>query len=379
MFDRLAIEKKLAKAEEALKRANERLNKFMNSANDGFYLFDSELNLVEINKNVLEYYPGNTEKKDLIGQHILAIAPDAKETGRYDQYTKVMLTGKPYFTDGIVHHSQFGDRHLSIKAFKVGDGLGTITTDITERKLMEGRLRSLASQLVLAQEQERRRLAMDLHDSIGQLMVTCKIKLGQLREMSTSADCKKLVEDVSRLYEQMIQETRSLTFQLSPPVLHELGFEPALKWLIEHIQKEYDILIDLESEKVPKSMGAALGVLLFRTVQELLMNVVKHAKARHIRILLKRDDNNVYISVQDDGCGFNLASLSSSTDKMCGFGFFSIRERLRYLGGKLKIKSQPGQGTEVTLIVPLKMAEIAPLKMPEIAPEKEDEHNSSFS
>jgi len=133
------------KAEEALRGSEERLSSFMESATDSFFLLDSELNYVEINKAGLWLFPAGTKKEDIIGKNVVEIAPDIKKTGRYDKYMEVLKTGKPFFVDDIVPHPKFGDVHLTLRAFKVGNNLGIISIDITELKRAEEELKEAKS------------------------------------------------------------------------------------------------------------------------------------------------------------------------------------------------------------------------------------------
>jgi PAS domain S-box-containing protein len=231
--------------------------------------------------------------------------------------------------------------------------------DITERRQAEGeirtyqeQLRSLASELSLTEERERRRLATDLHDHIGQILALAQIKLGALRESASSSNLAAPMDEVRRLIEQTIQYTRSLTFELSPPILYDLGFEAAVEWLAELVQNQHAMHIEVQLDKHPKPMGDEIRVLLFQAVRELLVNVVKHAKANQVLVSIAREGKDIRIQVADDGVGLGIpadAPLGGT-----GFGLFSIRERLKYLGGHLKVESEPGKGTKVTLVVPLK-------------------------
>jgi PAS domain S-box-containing protein len=236
---------------------------------------------------------------------------------------------------------------------------GTIQ-DITERKRAEievqnhrEQLRLLASELSLTEERERRRLATDLHDSIGQTLAMCKLKLDELRSQSSSAILANDLDHVSTLLDQAIQGTRSLTFELSPPVLYELGIEAALESLVERMQQVNGTQIKLLDHGGPKPLSEDTAALCFRAVQELLVNAVKHAHARKIEVSTERDRARIRITVADDGIGFDMSGGISRKGGKGGFGLFSIRERLQHLGGSLEVDSKPGQGTRVTLSAPL--------------------------
>lgn len=215
----------------------------------------------------------------------------------------------------------------------------------------------MASQLSLAEERERRRIATELHDRIGQTLAICKIKLGALRASASSTGLSGPLDEIHKLVEEIIQETRSLTFEVSSPILYELGLEAAVEWLAEQIQEKYGLLSHFEDDRQPKPLDDDVSVLLFQAVRELLANVAKHAQARNVKVSIRRDDTNIKITVEDDGNGFDTSDTVSHWSRTEGFGLFSIRERLDYLGGRLEVESEPGHGTWATLAAPLKREE----------------------
>lgn len=247
-----------------------------------------------------------------------------------------------------------------IRGARVEDHLAVcMIEDITAQKQAEReirtyqeQLRSVASELSLTEEQERRRLATDLHDHVGQILALAQIKLGAIRESASSSHLVEPMDEVRRLIEQTIQYTRSLSFELSPPVLYDLGFEAAVEWLAELIQKQHGIMVKVQTDRSPKSMNDEIRVILFQTMRELLANVAQHANAKNIRIFIAREDATLEVKIEDDGLGMGI-SVDAAHGPF-GFGFFSIRERLKYLGGHLDVVSEPGWGTRVTLQVPLK-------------------------
>ncbi len=236
---------------------------------------------------------------------------------------------------------------------------GTVE-DISERKKAEEdvhsyqeQLRSLAAELSLAEERERRRIATILHDHIGQILAVSKIKLGSLIESSFSWADSGSIEEVREYVEQAIKHTRSLTFELSPPILYALGLEAALEWLTEQITEQRGIVCEFEHDGEPKPVSEEMRVFTFTAVRELLANVSKHAKASRAKVTARRINRNMVIHVADDGVGFNPSWLKTNLYDNKGFGLFSIRERLRHLGGQMEVKSAKGRGTRVILEAPL--------------------------
>jgi PAS domain S-box-containing protein len=237
---------------------------------------------------------------------------------------------------------------------------GTVE-DITEQKKAEEKiqsyqkqLRSLASDLSLAEEQERRRIATMLHDHIGQVLAISKIKLGALMEYARTNALSDELKVIREHIEQAIRYTRSLTFELSPPILYDLGLEAALEWLTEQVHEQHGLDYEFENDNHFKPVNDEIRIFLFMAVRELIVNVAKHAHARKLKVTVRKIENNISIHVVDDGVGFNAAKMNFYLDENKGFGLFSIRERLHHLGGQVDIRSQKGRGTRIVLNAPLK-------------------------
>lgn len=237
-----------------------------------------------------------------------------------------------------------------------------VAVDVTERKQTEQKLqayqdelRSLASELALTEERERRSIATDLHDHIGQLLAISKIKLGALKEMSRSTTIAANVTEIRELIDQAIEYTRSLTFELSSPVLYELGLGPAVEQLAEQIGKKHGLAVTTENCGEAGQLDTEMNILIFKMVRELLLNIVKHAQAEEVTVSICSNDRGLSVIVEDDGIGFICPPPEAVEEgNMKSFGLFSIRERLRYASGHLHISSSPGQGTMVTLDIPIK-------------------------
>jgi signal transduction histidine kinase len=206
----------------------------------------------------------------------------------------------------------------------------------------------MAAEMSLVEERERRQLATALHDQIGQVLALAKIKLGALQAVGAE-ECRRSADEIRELLEQAIASSRSLTFELSPPVLYELGFEAAVQALCENFQQQHGLMLEFVSDREPKALSDDMRILLFQAVRELLVNIVKHAGAESIRISCRRDGKRLLIVVADDGKGFEPAADVTRFSGTGGFGLFSIRERLHHLGGEITVDSAPGCGTRVTL------------------------------
>lgn len=209
-------------------------------------------------------------------------------------------------------------------------------------------LQLLTSQLSLIEEKEKRRIATELHDCIGQTLALSKIKLGMLNKAAPSPELKNSIKEILHLIEQTIKETRTLTFELSPPILYELGLSQAIKWLIDQFREKHGINIIFIDDNQNKPFDNNTRFFIFQSIRELLMNVVKHAQATHAKIVLKNHNNSLHITLEDDGVGFSSPPINHD-----GYGLFNIRERMNHIKGEFEIKSVPGQGTRVTLVTPL--------------------------
>jgi signal transduction histidine kinase len=237
-----------------------------------------------------------------------------------------------------------------------------LQTEIAERKRTEAeirsyqeQLRSLAAQLSLTEERERRAIASNLHDHIGQTLALAKIKVAGLERTPAAEPSRRGLAELKDLIEESIQYTRSLTFELSSPILYELGLESALDALAEQLQAKHGIPISVASDR-PQPLGDELKVVLFEAVRELLMNAIKHSRAGRIRVALGASGDVLEVRVEDDGAGFDPVPAAAAPGKAGGFGLFSIREGLRHCGGSFLVESAPGRGTRAVLTAPLRAA-----------------------
>ena len=354
------------KSEQALRESEERLKILFESAPDAIYLIDSEGKFIDGNRAAEELI--GFAKEEVIGKNLaeIGLLPGGQLSKAKANLKNVAVGELSGPNEYIVKRKNGIHISIEVRTFPVKIGgkmlsLG-IARDITDRKQTEkkllehqAKLKSLASQLSLTEELERHRLATDLHDQISQSLVISKIKLDQLRKSSTSDEIKRPLDDICKCLGQIIDDTRTLTFDLSYPILYELGFEAAVaEWLTDHIQEKHGIRTEFVSDGHQKVLEDDIRVLLFRNVRELLINVVKHAQASKVKVSIRKVKDNIRVSVEDDGLGFDPVEVTSMASKKAEFGLFSIRERLEQLGGLIEIDSVPGRGSKITMTVPLK-------------------------
>ena len=285
--------------------------------------------------------------------------PDAE--GIRTIYEKDLRNGFPHPTVVTLRRKDGLERQVTFHGFS-REGLEIwLMQDVTDRTAAEeqirqyqSQLRSLATEIGLAEERERRRIAAGLHDEVVQMLALAKIRLGSFESQHTAGEPQKhALQDIRKVIDSAIQETRALTFDLSPPVLYELGLGPALEWLAERTQRKHGLPCSLHREPGRLPIPVDHAVVLFQAVRELINNVVKHACASRIGIHVTSDQEVVRLCVQDDGLGFDPAQLEPTTrQEDHHFGLFNIRERLHQLGGQVEIDSQPGKGCRIGLIVP---------------------------
>ncbi|MBN2137937.1 MAG: PAS domain S-box protein [Sedimentisphaerales bacterium] len=232
--------------------------------------------------------------------------------------------------------------------------------DITERKRVEMKiqqyqesLRSLASELSLAEERQRRRIASDLHDNTSQELALTLMRLQDIRERTGDNGGESLAE-VCDMLRKTVESVRDMTFDICSPTLYQFGLEAAIAELLEDKFGVHEkICYSLNDDNMPKPLSEDIKVAMFQSVRELINNVIKHANAANVTVDMIKCEDKIRITVKDDGAGFNARRLRSPEKSKGGFGLFSIAERLEYIGGHFDFQSRLGRGSCFTLEAPL--------------------------
>ena len=266
---------------------------------------------------------------------------------------------------GIVFLLVFWNRSLAKQVRKRTVELERINesleTEIDERKHTEERLqehqqrlKALASQLTITEEKERRRIAAELHDQIGQTLALTRLQIAAAQKSAPDAGLKTQLDDISRSLLQTVQDTRNIIYDLSPPQMNEVGLAAAISdWVDEQIEKRHGLETEVIVVGQKKTLDNDVRAILFRNTRELLTNTIKHARGSKVTVRLEFGEIDLKVVVWDNGVGFDPGALSDSSQSPGGFGLFSIQERMADLGGALKIESAPGKGCTAILTMPV--------------------------
>ena len=218
------------------------------------------------------------------------------------------------------------------------------------------RLRALATDLTIAEQTERRRLATELHDYLAQMLVVTRMKVSQLLRQDHDLDVRTILQEADQLLHQSLDYTRTLVSELTPQALYERGLSAAVRWLGDQMRRQQILTVEISLDTPELPLPEADAVLLFHSIRELLFNVLKHGKTDRASVLMRYDQDVLSITVSDHGCGFHVSGLSE--DRSDRFGLLSVRERMIALGGDFDLQSEPGKGTVASLHFPFRMPSI---------------------
>ncbi len=334
----------------------------------------------EEDSSSLELRLGGADGRSLwIGMEVSSM-DKASGTGAGYLVVFTEITARKMAEEDLRRSNELLESRVADRTRELQQIVGSLTSEVLQRQNAEkglkeanrqlmsraAQLRALAGELTLAEQRERRRLAKVLHDHLQQMLVAGKYRAAILGRAGETV-VKEAAREIELLLDQCIATSRSLTAELSPPILQEAGFLKGLEWLARWMEDQHSLRVELTFERNLPSLRDDTNVLLFESVRELLFNAVKHAHARLASVAVRRAENNMLqVTVGDRGSGFEADKIKGAGEPGGGFGLFGIRERLDMFGGRMEIDSSPGNGSWITLTVPLGSA--APAAEPVTAP-----------
>jgi PAS domain S-box-containing protein len=228
--------------------------------------------------------------------------------------------------------------------------------DITERKRVEDRMRELSRQVISAQEAERKHIAQELHDELGQALTAISLDLAGIEKalpLETPVEIRRQLIDARSLADEVDEQISELALDLRPSLLDDLGLLPTLQWYLDRYSQRSGIEVAVEFQGMESRLSDEIETTLYRVIQEALTNIARHAKAGRVHLSLERSAAAVTATIQDDGRGFDVEETQGSAASLGGMGLLGIQDRVSTLGGHVEIHSGRGQGTRIRIEIPL--------------------------
>ena len=353
--ERIAERKRV---EIALRASEERYRELFENAKDAIYVHDLEGTYLSINR-AAEKLSGYS-REEIVGHNFKEfVAPEHVRYVRDGFWKKLAQQGETtYEVDVVAKDGRRVPIEVSSRAIYENGmlvGVQGMARDITERKLAQDALQMFSRQLIEAQEDERRRIARELHDQIGQILTAVKMNLYAVQQFCQGSEAGSYVKDNIEAVDEALRLVRDLSVDLRPPILDDLGLTTALRWYVDRYAKrtglDVDMLIDLPDEN--ERFSRELETACFRIAQEALTNVVRHAKATNVQLRITKDSDVLLLTVKDNGVGFDLERLRKRAARVATLGLISMQERAHAAGGAIEIDSAPRRGTEVRFTLPL--------------------------
>ena len=336
-------------AEEARLVSEQRYQDLVEQAADAIWLRDAGGRMLFVNDAGCRLLGYSREELLLSTSSQLIHASDPGTSARFDALA-------PFGTLRVERVMRHKDGHaipVETSAHRLSDGsLQVISHDISERKRIEAELRQLSRRLGEAQEAERREIARELHDEIGQSLTATRINLRDLGQQTTSAPLQERVAATEEIISELLGKVRQMSLDLHPSVLDDLGLVPALRWCVRTRAGGSPLQVRLDlPEHLPRFDDMA-EITLFRVFQEALSNVLKHAGAAHLDVHLEYTDGRLRLDIKDDGKGFDAAAARRAALSGKSLGLLGMQERVRLAGGEIAMDSAPGRGAEVRVSLP---------------------------
>lgn len=356
------VQERIAELEKADKESRlyqKRIEALINSSKDFILLKDKDFKYLIANKAHEKLF--NINVSDVIGKTDFDFMPkELAEACRKSDEEALRSE------DSVESEESIGDRVFHVVKQKVIDekgeiiGIAAIIRDITtrrhtERELTEAkeRFETLSGSLLRIMEDQRRHIARELHDEIGQQLTVLRINLQNARQLSNSRECLKPLNETMAIVDNLLHLVRNLSLELRPSILDDLGLVPALRWYVKRLEQEAGGLIDFVADSRYHRFPPDIENACFRVAQEALTNAIRHSRAQKVVIELRQTEKDLQLTIFDDGHGFDVQSALKQAKMGSSFGLLGMQERIFLTGGTIKIESTPGKGTTIKACFPL--------------------------
>ncbi|MBN2462934.1 MAG: PAS domain S-box protein [Dehalococcoidia bacterium] len=353
-------QKKLRGIKVALKTSQENYEELFTNASDAIWVHDLNGNIIIANKacEKLSGYPS----KEGIGRIVSEfMSPDALIIAREvkNRFMRGQAIDQRYDQKLIKKDGSEAMLELFTRLIRDDDGkpiaFQNIARDVTEERRLRDNLRFQIHKTLMAQEEERKRIARELHDDVAQSILLLSRKVDVILSEDACNMPKTAInelEHIQKIANETYKSLQRYARDLRPSILDQMGLVAALNWLTEELSKELEIKTRVKADKLPP-LPPETELAMFRIAQETLNNVRKHAQASEVKITVKRDSHNINMTIKDNGKGFFTSRLTGDLAREGKLGVLGMEERARLIGGDLKIKSEPGKGTTVLASAPI--------------------------
>jgi PAS domain S-box-containing protein len=342
------------RVEEALKQSEREYRGLFENAHDAILVIDPETETVlEVNPRACEMY--GIKRSDFLGMSLKTISKDEKR-GRL-RIEETLRAGVSHNFETVQRRGDGTEMFLQVNAAVVEYNgrvaIQSINRDVTEQRRAEEALKNYPRQLIQAQEGERQNIARELHDQIGQVLTAVQLNLNSVWQLCDTSATKALVAEGVSIIDEAIGQVRDLSFELRPSLLDDLGLIAAVRWYADRFSHRTGIEVSTAIDLPPDSrLNRDLETACFRIVQESLTNIARHARARSVSIVLHYIPEGIYLSITDDGIGFEVDS-ENLTQFAAHVGLRGMRERALALGGKFEVSSANMMGTRIQALLPM--------------------------
>lgn len=345
--------------EQAFRLSEGRLAGILDIAEDAIIVIEHDRSIVLFNQGAVKLF--GYDPDEVLGQSINRLLPDRFRVDHAHSIETFALALEParllarrQEVFGLKKDGTEFPAEASISKLAIGDKttFTVILRDISDRLRSEWQLQSLTSQLMMAQEEERRRIARELHDDINQRLALLAIDMGNMESVpaAMSEQARETVQSLAQRLATISDDVRRMAYQFYSSILDDLGLPAALTHMTKEWSASTGIKMVIVQEEIVDPLPRVIALCLYRIAQESLANIRKHANASRVELELTCDGQEVTLSIHDSGVGFDLAEVQAHH---LGLGLVNMRERVRSVQGRLDIRSEPGQGTHITVQIPL--------------------------
>jgi PAS domain S-box-containing protein len=352
------LEQKVVERTAELKKSEERFRNTLDNLMEGCMIVDCAWMYLYVNDAFAQQM--GRMKSDFIGHRLWENEPDVQTSEVFDCYRLSMENRISQDFIKVVAYDDGGTKWFELHCVPVPEGIFVMSSDITERKKAElalvhynKQLQSLSQRLIEAQEAERRKIAFELHDEIGQVLTAIQLNLHGIVEFEESKDIPARLEETIAMTERLLQQVRELSVDLRPWMLDQLGLVPSVRWYVDKQAQRGKFKMEFETENITGRLAPIIEITSYRVIQESMTNILRHAHATEVRIKLSRCDGTLIAEIDDNGFGFQVDKLKDKHIGARGLGLLGMQERITSLGGTMEITSDLGSGTSIKFQLPL--------------------------